>query len=151
MLDSLNIRNFIEITDVTCIQNPTVTPSISTTSSVALPPCPDEIKEFLDRNAKLWIPGLTCQIQTTDTYPPCPERTDPRNSGKWKPNGNKAECRSKTILGGPLSGEIVNSGEFPYMALLKQNDQYICSGSLINKLYVLTAAHCVKDIDKDQM
>ena len=76
---------------------------------------------------------------------------DPRNSGKWQPDGNKAECGTKTILGGPLSGEIVNSGEFPYMALLKENGSYICSGSLINKLYVLTAAHCVKDIDKDQM
>ena len=72
-----------------------------------------------------------------------------KNSGKWIPDVQKGECG---ILNGFLSlsvrivgGKVANIGDYPYMALLKMADgKYACGGSLINKWYVLTAAHCIE-------
>ena len=52
-----------------------------------------------------------------------------------------------------VGGETAERGDYPWMALLgfdinkgrKVDRFYICGGSLINKHYVLTAAHCVVD------
>ena len=61
----------------------------------------------------------------------------PENS--WK------HVESSIIVG----GSITKLGDFPYMALLGYDVfgqiYYTCGGSLINKWYVLTAAHCVQD------
>ena len=47
-----------------------------------------------------------------------------------------------------VGGTKTKLGDFPYMALLNYNGSFECGGSLINKWYVLTAAHCM--IDKDR-
>ena len=57
------------------------------------------------------------------------------------------ECGLKYTSESILGGETAKPGEFPFMALLgykKSNDQIIygCGGTLINRYYVLTAAHC---------
>ncbi len=58
------------------------------------------------------------------------------------------ECGVKTIIERTaIGGENARPGEFPYMALLgykleDNNTYYICGGSLINRYYILTAAHC---------
>ena len=66
--------------------------------------------------------------------------------GTYKPSGEMDECGKRLTLEEILGGEIAQVGEFPYMALLGyQIDgkiQYSCGGSLINRRYVLTAAHC---------
>ena len=45
-----------------------------------------------------------------------------------------------------IGGENALFGEFPYMALLgyvvQKKMKYLCSGSVLNTKYVLTAAHC---------
>ena len=46
-----------------------------------------------------------------------------------------------------IGGDDTNLQEFPFAALLvfKSNGKsfYLCGGSLINRRYVLTAAHCI--------
>ena len=44
-----------------------------------------------------------------------------------------------------LGGDLAKNGEYPFMALIIEGGVIKCSGTLINKRYVLTAAHCIKN------
>ena len=72
-----------------------------------------------------------------------------RNSGLWKPDGKKAECGKRLALTDIVGGSKAKIGDYPFMALIGYDlgfgMEYKCGGSLINKRYVLTAAHCVDD------
>ena len=74
-----------------------------------------------------------------------------KDCGKWKPDGNIGDCGSRTILSNIVGGKETKLGDYPYMALLGYEFDgrvvYGCGGSLINKWYVLTAAHCFDDED----
>ena len=68
--------------------------------------------------------------------------------GTWKPRAEKGECGTKATATHIIGGVVAKYGEFPYMALLGYGSslseiQYQCGGSVINKWYILTAAHCV--------
>ncbi|KAF5289873.1 hypothetical protein FQR65_LT02007 [Abscondita terminalis] len=47
-----------------------------------------------------------------------------------------------------IGGTVVNSSEaFPYtVALIHENGQYFCSGAIVDKRVVLTAAHCMQEV-----
>ena len=65
----------------------------------------------------------------------------------WKPSGDAGECGTRTTLTNIVGGNVTKRGDYPYMALLGYDFDsngiiYGCGGSLINKWYVLTAAHC---------
>ena len=75
-----------------------------------------------------------------------------QESGRWKPDGFASECGTGTTLEHIVGGKIAKLGEFPYMALFGYDVgsgkiQYACGGSVINKKYVLTAAHCFDQRD----
>ena len=68
--------------------------------------------------------------------------------GTWKPDGQLGECGFSIIKTNIFGGNVTKLGEIPYMALLGYKEPsgkigYLCGGSVINKWYILTAAHCV--------
>ena len=86
-----------------------------------------------------------------------------QDSGLWRPKGDydNAECGLRLIMTNIVGGKTAKFGDYPYMALLgyslrnPRNGEseilYRCGGSLINKYYVLTAAHCIKNIAGDDL
>lgn len=43
-----------------------------------------------------------------------------------------------------VGGSEAAVGEFPYQVSLTYNDEFVCGGSILSTLLILTAAHCVK-------
>ena len=76
-----------------------------------------------------------------------------KNSGLWKPKSSKSECGTRTSVSNIVGGTRTKIGDYPYMALLGYRSFitgkkfYQCGGALINKWYVLTAAHCMDRSD----
>ena len=68
------------------------------------------------------------------------------DSGKWMPSGWKGECGHKTYWAHIVGGIATRLGDYPYMALLGYlidgEIYYLCGGSILNRKYILTAAHC---------
>ncbi|WP_052379891.1 MULTISPECIES: trypsin-like serine protease [unclassified Pseudoalteromonas] len=50
-----------------------------------------------------------------------------------------------------VGGEPVTDNSRPWMTSLQYNNQHFCGASLISDTWVLTAAHCVEDITKDNI
>nr|XP_026492365.1 serine protease persephone-like isoform X2 [Vanessa tameamea] len=51
-----------------------------------------------------------------------------------------------------IGGELANLGEFPHMVALgyKMTDEYkfLCGGTLVSKTFVITAAHCIDNLER---
>ncbi len=72
--------------------------------------------------------------------------------GTWKPRADYGECGISPLTGKVVGGTIARPGEFPFMVLIgymiDERIRYDCGGSLINRHYVLTAAHCITGPDE---
>ncbi|KAK7068146.1 Trypsin-2 [Halocaridina rubra] len=59
------------------------------------------------------------------------------------------QSNHKKIIG----GESANPGEFPYQVSVQHKgilgQFHICGGSILNPSYILTAAHCIANVDPD--
>ena len=101
-----------------------------------------------------------CQSGDAPDVVEFPSSTDDgasKNSASWKPDGDKDECGKALVPTNIIGGENAKLGELPYNALLgfilsppggKANSTYyICGASVLNKWYVLTAAHCLFEED----
>ena len=74
---------------------------------------------------------------------------DKTESGTWLPIGQEDGCGVRVDSGLIIGGSTAARGEFPFAALLGYENLggqrpivYKCGGTLINRRYVLTAAHC---------
>ncbi|KAL7646384.1 UNVERIFIED_CONTAM: hypothetical protein RMT77_003297 [Armadillidium vulgare] len=48
-------------------------------------------------------------------------------------------------------GETARESEFPWQVALFKTDDFLCGGSIINNMYILTAAHCFKSHEKNNI
>ncbi|TRZ04270.1 hypothetical protein DNTS_015281 [Danionella cerebrum] len=55
---------------------------------------------------------------------------------------NSEICGRRGIIPRIMGGKDATHGNWPWMALIKDKNGGICGGTLINKQWVLTAAHC---------
>ncbi|XP_065353348.1 polyserase-2-like [Cloeon dipterum] len=96
------------------------------------------------KEASVTFPNVQENTETTgneeDLAPgadePGAELKQPKEAGRW----------SRKLLNGKLSGgPEVMRGQFPWQASLVVDQVLFCSGSLVLKNWVLTAAHCVSN------
>lgn len=57
-----------------------------------------------------------------------------------------ANCKSKNSDSRILGGNYAAAGQFPFQAAIFYEDQFFCTGNILNENYILTAAHCVSNI-----
>jgi len=97
----------------------------------------------------------TPQKLTRDNYKKF-KRTISQDDGRYLFGDGRDACGRPASKGFIVGGEDAKTGELPFMVMLgykkpgkRANDgiEYQCGGALINKRYVLTAAHCLDGSD----
>ena len=79
-----------------------------------------------------------------------------RETGKWKPDADLGECGTRLAISNIVGFSNAKMGDYPWMVLLGTPSEafdnkirYGCGGTIINKWYILTAAHCLNDGNSD--
>jgi len=96
-------------------------------------------------------PITTKPPKTTPPTPvgekPAPNGIDDQEDGRYHPNENDGTCGEYLGTGFIIGGVVTKRGELPYQAVLgykgrRGKVKYNCGGTMINRRYVITAAHC---------
>jgi secreted trypsin-like serine protease len=112
-------------------------------------PTSDENRQFLQKSQ--------CGFYNRKPYVCCASETSLDNSAKLSLLPALDECgsnRESIYVNRVVGGERTKIDEFPWLARVRYQDQktkelsFRCGGSLINKQYVLTAGHCVKETNR---
>lgn len=61
------------------------------------------------------------------------------------PASQKKECGDTRLDFRIIGGNVTQVGEYPWTVLLEFDNIYQCSGSLITRNHVVTAAHCIPE------
>ncbi|CAG2103997.1 unnamed protein product [Medioppia subpectinata] len=59
---------------------------------------------------------------------------------------NGVKCGLKHAENYIVGGETAAIGDFPFLVLIKLNGNTVCGGAIINNIWVVTAAHCFKEL-----
>ncbi|CAO1412374.1 unnamed protein product [Diamesa serratosioi] len=154
----------LEHTFFTGLQNRPITSNNQPSSFNNQPPARQPQNNYHTQPLPTAAPVRTTVAQT---LPPSPTRQPNRNSGRPStsaPPQSSAEhtsdnptCGKKetTVLSLIYGGDNIKRGDWPWLVAFYTNIgnslNFICGGSLISKLHVITAAHCIQDkrsIDK---
>ncbi|XP_046965777.1 serine protease persephone-like [Vanessa cardui] len=113
--------------------------------------CPKTIFEIFKSGQDNSSPRGLNTTMTTDLF---------YGTGEEKPSLRIADEECEKIIESSIppvglyiiGGELANLGEFPHMVALgyKMNDGYkfLCGGSLVSKTFVITAAHCIDNLER---
>ncbi|KAI5749407.1 hypothetical protein M8J76_007086 [Diaphorina citri] len=91
-----------------------------------------------------WFQELISGFVTNQEESTPPEPVKPVDLEKCGPCTCGAVNKKTRIVG----GQVTYVHQYPWMALLMYKKRFYCGATLINNLYVLTAAHCVHQFDK---
>ncbi|XP_030375601.1 trypsin-1 [Scaptodrosophila lebanonensis] len=110
---------------------------------------------FLEWLASIFLPinTTTARPVTNNSKPTTPSTTTTkRTTTAIAINLDPTERECSVCLCGLINtlrivgGQETRRHQYPWVAVVLLNSRFYCSGSLINDLYVLTAAHCVKGV-----
>ena len=89
---------------------------------------------------------LFCEGNKKICCPKTPPATSLSDSPSYLPSAEKGDCGDLSDLSNIVGGQSTKPGRYPFLALIGVDEgtiiHYKCGGSIINKWYILSAAHC---------
>lgn len=80
-------------------------------------------------------------LASYDTYQTCLQISEIQCN-----NLDCLECGVANRMERIVGGWVTNVNEYPWVVALTAKGRFYCGGTIINDLYILTAAHCVRSV-----